>query len=380
MRELRERRGEPRLALVQLAGHRVREPELAQLGQRLPALAARGGALAALPGLGLLTLAGLTPSHWEVLYHDPAQVDDALVERLVRARPDLVAISALTASILEAYALADRLRGEGLCVVLGGLHVTALPDEAAAHADAIVVGEGEPVWAALLAEAEAGALAPRYGPAPPFALAEAPVPRFELLGRRPRPRFTLQTQRGCPLACEFCGASRVLGPFREKPVAGVERELAALTALAPRPLLELADDNTFAGARDFEPLLAALAGSGARWFTEVDWRAGERPGLARGLAAAGCVQVLVGVETLAPAFGGLGPKAAELARVRAALEALQGEGVAVLACFVVGGDHDERRNLDQLAEFLEEAPFADVQLTLVLLPRSRRNIHRHRVV
>lgn len=355
----------PGLSLVQLAGFRIREEELAELGQRLPGLRPRLEALDALPGLGTLTLAGLTPAHWEIGYHDPKGVDDAFVQRVVSEKPELVAISALTASIEEAYRLSARLRAEGLRTVLGGLHVTTRPEEALLHADAIVVGEGEPVWARLLEDVEAGALAPRYGARHPFDLREAPVPRFDLLGARPRPRFTLQTQRGCPLACEFCGASRLLGPFRQKPAELVSRELEALCAFNPRPMLELADDNTFAGRRSSAALLETLRDSRARWFTEVDWRVGERPELVAALAESGCVQVLIGIESLATRFDGMGPKAADPARILAAIAALQERGVAVLACFVVGGDDEDRRSLDALAAFLEQASFADVQLTLL---------------
>src|SRR5262249_19028349 len=153
---------------------------------------------------------------------------------------------------------------------------TVCPTEAQRHCDAVVVGEGEPVWHELLADARAGTLKSLYQAHTPFDLALAPVPRFDLLGSRPRPRLTVQTQRGCPLACEFCGASRLLGPYRVKPVANLERELAAVAALAPDPVLELADDNTFVGGRDDGRLLEALAGAGARYFTEVDWRLGVR--------------------------------------------------------------------------------------------------------
>jgi radical SAM superfamily enzyme YgiQ (UPF0313 family) len=257
------------------------------------------------------------------------------------------------------------LRRRGLRVVLGGLHATVLPDEAARHADAVVVGEGEEVWGSVLRDAEAGLLAPRYQARGPCDLGHAPVPRFDLLGTQRPARFTLQTQRGCPLACEFCGASRMLGPFREKPVERIALELAALRELAHEPLLELADDNTFAGRRDAGPLLDLLRDSGARWFTEVDWRIGERPELVAALGEAGCVQVLVGIESLATRFGGMGAKAAGRARVLDAIERIQEHGVAVLACFVVGGDEDERSTLDELAGFLEEAPFADVQLTVL---------------
>jgi radical SAM superfamily enzyme YgiQ (UPF0313 family) len=244
------------------------------------------------------------------------------------------------------------------------LHATACSEEALRHCDAVVVGDGEPVWAELLADAERGALRPLYRAPAPFDLARAPVPRFDLLGSGPRPRFTVQTQRGCPLACEFCGASRVLGPYRVKPAAHIKRELAAIRALDPRPVLELADDNTFAGERDAEELLEALADAGARYFTEVDWRVGEVPGLPAKLAASGCVQVLVGIESLVFRHPGMGPKQADLSRIVAALEAIQAAGVVVIGCFIVGCDGETHDSLDRLAEFIRSSPLADIQLTL----------------
>lgn len=354
----------PSLALVALSGFRIREPEMLALGMRLPALAQRAGAVGALPSLGLLTLAGMTPPHWEVSYHETPRVTDELVHAIVSGGPTLVALSALTASILEAYALADRLRAEGLRVAIGGLHVTSCPKEAAQHADAVVVGDGEPVWVELLQDAERDCLRPLYRAARPFDLAVAPLPRLDLLGSIDRPRFTLQTARGCPMACEFCGASRLLGPFREKPVERVRAELRQITDLRPRATIELADDNTFAGRRDPEPLLLALERSGVRWFTECDWRIGERPELVERLAAAGCVQVLVGIESLTDAYTGLGAKRAGTRRIMDSIERLQSHGVAVIGCFVLGAETDTLESIAVLGEWLVEAPLADVQLTL----------------
>jgi radical SAM superfamily enzyme YgiQ (UPF0313 family) len=174
----------------------------------------------------------------------------------------------------------------------------------------------------------------------------------------------VQTQRGCPLACEFCGASRLLGPHRHKPAANLKRELAAITALVPRPVLELADDNTFAGGRDAGELIEVLAAADARYFTEVDWRAGEVPGLPHSLAASGCVQVLVGIESLVFRHPGMGPKQADLPRIMAAIDALQAAGVAVIGCFIVGGDGETLDSLDRLAAFIRSSALADVQLTL----------------
>jgi radical SAM superfamily enzyme YgiQ (UPF0313 family) len=349
----------PHVAFVPLAGFRVREEAMRELGMTLPGLRHRARAIGELPSLGLLTLAGMTPAPWTCSHHEAGGDGGPIVELLARERPDLVAISALTASAEEAYLLSGALRRAGLRTAFGGLHATACPDEARAHFDAVVVGEGEPVWPQVLADALRGALKPLYR-AGPFDLARSPVPRFDLL-RGPRSRMTLQTERGCPLSCEFCGASRLLGPFREKPVRNIRRELAAMGRV---PLLELADDNTFAGTRDAGPLLDALAESGARWFTEADWRLGERPDALERLAGAGCVQVLVGIESQVYRHGGMGAKRAEWPRIRDAIARIQEAGVAVNGCFIVGCDGEDRAALDRLRALVLASPLADVQLTL----------------
>jgi radical SAM superfamily enzyme YgiQ (UPF0313 family) len=174
----------------------------------------------------------------------------------------------------------------------------------------------------------------------------------------------VQTQRGCPLACEFCGASRLLGPHRLKPISNLKRELAAIAARVPRPILELADDNTFAGGRDAPEFMEALATAGARYFTEVDWRIGENPALLSGLAASGCVQVLVGIESLVFRHQGMGAKQAELPRIMNALDAIQESGVAVIGCLIVGCDGETHGSLERLADFIQSSSLADVQLTL----------------
>lgn len=354
----------PHVAYVACSGFRVREEGMLELGMSLPALRRRGEAIGALPALGLLTLAGMTPERWTRSWHEAPQVGPDLVQELVSLDPTLVAISALTASIEEAYALTRALRAEGLQVVLGGLHVTALPEEAERVADAVVLGDGEPVWLEVLRDAEARSLRPRYRAAAPFDLAQAPLPEFDLLGDRPRPRYTLQTERGCPFACEFCAASRVLGPFREKPLERIEAELAALCERSRRPLLELADDNTFAGERDPGPLLEVLGRSGARWFTEADWRIGERPELLARLADSGCVQVLVGLESLVFRHPGMGRKACELERAMAAIEAIQASGVVVNGCFIVGAEGETPASLERLGDFVAASSLAEVQLTI----------------
>ena len=123
-------------------------------------------------------VAGLTPADWKCSYHEAARADEALADEVMRLRPNLVAISALTASIEEAYRFSDFLRRRGAKVALGGLHATACPDEAQRHCDAVVVGDGEPVWRNLLDDAHANRLRPLYRSQAPFDLSQSPVPRF----------------------------------------------------------------------------------------------------------------------------------------------------------------------------------------------------------
>lgn len=350
------------VAFVPFTGFRLREERLRQWNVSLPGLTRRASAVEQLPALGLLTLAGGTPDSWTCSYHPVERVTEELVDEIAGTRPALVAISALTASIDEAQELARQLRMRKIPTVIGGIHATVCAEEVGQHCDSVVIGSGESVWHEILADASAGHLRPRYQ-AENSATSQWITPRFDLLPQ-PVPRFTLQTHRGCPWACEFCGASRLLSQFQEKPIEQIRRELAAISAISPRPLLELADDNTFARVRDVDLLLDALQESGARWFTESDWRLGEQPDVLKRLAQSGCRQVLVGIESLVFRYPGQGKKADELARILEAVEAIQAAGVVVNGCCIAGGDGETPESLDRLTEFLLASPFAEIQVTL----------------
>lgn len=353
----------PHVALIAFSGLRVREAELAEFGMKLPGLAARAGTLAQLPSLGLLTLAGALPNEWSCSYHEADGDLDRLLQQISSENPALAAISALTASAEPAYRFARCLSAQNIQTVFGGLHASTCPEEASQYFDSVCVGEGELMWQAILRDVATGQLKPRYEATRTTAAIDWPRPRFELL-RHPRVRWTVQTQRGCPLACEFCAASRLISRFREKPVELIREELAAITKLDSHAAIELADDNTFAGPRDPVPLLETLGAFGVRYFTEVDWRVGERPTLLHNLASSGCIQVLIGIESLVFRYPGMGAKEAELARIMAAIDRIQDAGIAVNGCFIVGGDGETRSSLAALGQFIRSTDLADVQVTL----------------
>ena len=355
-----------RIALIAMSGLRVVNPVLAEFGVTLPGFVERGEAIASLPSLALLTLAALTPDRHEVEYHE---VDD-LGDLDVLPECDLAALSTYTAQVKEAYELADRYRVRGVATVIGGLHVTSLPEEALLHCDAVVVGEGEVSWPRVIADMEAGRLGGIYSPeGVEFDLAQAPMPRFELLDPERYNRLTVQTQRGCPWRCEFCASSILLTPrYKLKPITKVVAEIERIKEIWTEPFIEFADDNTFVNKHHSRRLAEAMGGLGVHWFTETDISVADDPELLRLLKEAGCRELLIGLES--PSAGGLNGlelnrnwKHVQLGRYRDAIATIQSYGIAVNACFILGLDGDGPEVFEAVAEFVEETLPFDVQIT-----------------
>lgn len=358
-----------KIGFIAMSGVRVENRELIELGLNLPGFVERSEVIASLPSLGLLTLAGMTLRHIEVEYLEVADLEtvDELPDGF-----DAVAISSFTARIKDAYRLADRYRTTGVKVILGGLHVTVLPEEAAAHADAIVVGEAEPVWPDVVRDLEAGTLKARYtAPQRPFDLGHAPMPRFDLLDPSRYNRLTVQTQRGCPFHCEFCAASIRLRPgYRTKPVARILAEIEAIREVWDEPFIEFADDNTFADKRHGWSLVEGLRGLGLKWFTETDISVAQDPKLLQAMKESGCAQLLVGLES--PQAAGLDGleqrsnwKRRRLDGYRRAIDAIQGAGITLNGCFVLGLDGTDAGSFDAVYEFVKETGLYEVQITVM---------------
>jgi radical SAM superfamily enzyme YgiQ (UPF0313 family) len=357
-----------KLGLIAMSGVRVRNPELLATGLTLPGFVERSQVIASLPSLGLLTLAGLTPSDVDVQY---LEVPDLKEEVGVPREFDVVAISSFSAQIREAYELADRYRLLGTRVILGGLHVSALPMEALRHADAVVVGEGEAVWPAVVGDLRAGNLKPVYDArGANYTFANSPMPRFDLLDIERYNRLTVQTQRGCPFRCEFCAASMRISPvYKIKPVERVIAEIQSIKSVWKRPFIEFADDNSFVNKAHSKQLLRAVAQEDIRWFTETDLSVADDAELLDLLADAGCAEILVGFEsTTFSAVDGLEQRANWKARkVDSYLEVIrrvQDRGVRVNGCFILGLDGTGTESFEQIWQFVRQSGLYDVQITV----------------
>lgn len=357
-----------KLGLIAMSGIRCCDSELLDMGLTLPGFVERSTTVASLPSLGLLTLAGMTSSEHTIDYWE---IDDLPPEDELSDNLDLVAISSFSARIQDAYTLADQFRKNGTPVVLGGLHVTAMPDEAANHADSVIVGEGEAVWNEILDDTAAGNLQPRYSSfeRPNFDLAASPTPAFELLDISKYNRLTVQTSRGCPLKCEFCAASILLTPhYKQKPAEQVLAEIDRIREIWPRPFIEFADDNSFINRRYWKELLPELKKRRVKWFTETDLSVHEDEELLRLMRGSGCAQVLIGLES--PVEAGL--QGIELKTNRKikwwpdyieAIKRIQSHGIRVNGCFVLGLDGHTPEIFDQVYDFVMKSELYDVQIT-----------------
>lgn len=375
-----------KIGFLATGGLRVCDPKLIQLGMTMPSVVQRARTIASLPSLGLLYLAAVTPPghqlfYWEAMLEDKTagESNGQMASRQRLSIPaeafncDVVAISTLTAQVFEAYEMADRLRAAGVCVVVGGLHASAMIDEASSHADHVVMGEGEYVWPKLL-EAIALGSSRKIWDAADFGVVDVrqlPVPRYDLLGNRPYNRFTVQTSRGCPWRCDFCASNVMLGlPYRKRVPAHVKRDIEKLIELYDRPFVEFADDNTFVDKGWSKELCSEIAPLGVQWFTETDISVADDEELLVEMRSAGCRQVLIGFESPDPQpLRGIELrsdfKARRYERSREAISRVQDHGITVNACFILGLDGHSPAIFENVLRFVEETKPFDVQITVM---------------
>jgi radical SAM superfamily enzyme YgiQ (UPF0313 family) len=302
------------------------------------------------PPLGLATLAAfLDPD-------DEAEILDEHVGPLARGdRPDLVAIQVYITNARRAYALADAYRARGVFVVLGGLHVTALPDEAAAHADAVFLGPGEQTFPQFLADFRAGRPLRRYASTSGRTLDRLPPIRRDLIRRRSYlvPNSIVVT-RGCPEHCDFCYKDAFFGGGRSFYTQRVDAALCEIDRLPGRHLYFL-DDHLFGDRRFASALFDGMRGMGRLFQGAATVDSILRGDVVDRAARAGLRSLFVGFETLAPANLAASNKRQNLGRdYTAVARRLHGLGIMINGSFVFGMDDDGEDVFERTVEWAIE--------------------------
>jgi radical SAM superfamily enzyme YgiQ (UPF0313 family) len=242
--------------------------------------------------LPVAALAGLTPPGVAIAFQD-----DRLEAIDFDAPADLVAIPVETYTARRAYQIASEFRRRKVPVVMGGFHATLAPDEVSRFADAVVVGEAEPVWANVIDDARAGQLQRRYKGAAQPCLSTIRYDRSLFAGKRYLPIRLVETGRGCRFPCEFCAIQSYFDrTSRRRPTAALIDELRALAPTTK--MFFFVDDNFAADIPAAAEFADAIAPLGIRWITQMSINAAHDEALLARLARAGCAGVLIGFESL----------------------------------------------------------------------------------
>ncbi|HZZ85521.1 MAG TPA: radical SAM protein [Anaeromyxobacteraceae bacterium] len=326
--------------------------------------------------LGLITVAALLPSSWQV------RLVNRNTEELTEgdlAWADVVLTGGMLPQRQDTLALIELAHARGKPVVVGGPDATCAPDAYAA-AEFRVLGEAEEIVADFLRAWDAGErggtfVAPRFPD-----LTRSPVPRFDLLKLDQYMHVGVQYSRGCPFGCEFCNVITLNGRSpRTKTPAQLLTELDALHALGYRGHVDFVDDNLIGNRKTVKPFLRELAGWLAakrrpfEFTTEASLDLAEDPELLGLLRAANFFAVFVGIETPDPAALLAANKRQNVHRdIAASVRAIHRAGIFVNAGFIVGFDAERGSVAPAMVECIEEASIPVCMVGLLFaLPNTR---------
>lgn len=368
-----------------------------------------------MPHLWMFLLKALTPPEHEVLLIDgnAQPMDEAGIARFVREHNiGLVGIGAMTRMIQKAYRMADAIRSAGVPVVMGGPHVTEMPDEALGrdggprYADAVALGEADETWPKIVEDAVRGELKDIYSPVDESGKERKPslqpypsipwesmnldqfnlVPKLfaPLLKRLPGGWGTfrlipVESGRGCPYGCEFCTVTGFFGDsIRFRTNESVVNELLRLKARARRESGQIAvffiDDNFAINVKRTKSLLRDIIAAGA----EINWVAQVSANLLRDeelvdlIAASGGKWIFIGMESIDTTNLAIANKGFNKPdEYRDVLERLARRDIHAITSFIFGLDNDRpgaaERTLEQIRSW---PPGLPVFGTLVPFPST----------
>jgi radical SAM superfamily enzyme YgiQ (UPF0313 family) len=293
-------------------------------------------------------LAARVPAHWEV-----SHVDEEAEEINWDLAADVVGLTFHTPSAFHAYDIASRFRARGSCVVMGGPHVTLVPEEARQYADVIFIGEAEGLWEEFLTGFEAGSYRSIYQQTQAPSLENAPMARKDLFHRHDHTSGVLFATRGCPSQCDFCTIA-VMYPhkLRKRPIAEVAAEYASFQG----KVIIFWDDN-LAGDRAYaKSLFRAITPHRKWWSSQASLQAGRDDEFLEAAARSGCKQLFLGLESISqPSMVEVHKGFNRVEEYFQIIERIHAHGIAVQVGIVFGFDHDTPEIFKATLDFLEQA-------------------------
>jgi radical SAM superfamily enzyme YgiQ (UPF0313 family) len=293
-------------------------------------------------------LAARVPPNWTVTHVDEeAEAIDLTVN------VDVVGITFHTPSAFHAYEIAAQFRARGICVVLGGPHVTLLPEEANQHADVIFVGEAEGLWEDFLNSFESGTYLPVYQCINLPSLDQLPMARKDLFHRHDHTSGVLFATRGCPSQCDFCAiAVMYRHNLRKRPVAEVAAEYGSFKG----KVIIFWDDNIAGDIPYAKQLFRAIKPYHKWWSSQASIHAGRDDEFLTLAAESGCKQLFLGLESVSQqSMSSVSKGFNRVAEYYEIIDRIHSHGISVQAGIVFGFDHDTPEIFQATVEFLEKA-------------------------
>ncbi|MFO1519249.1 MAG: radical SAM protein [bacterium] len=334
--------------------------------------------------LTLLTLAGLTPRDFEIHIIDEIYKTIDFEEKY-----DIVALTSMTFNVFRAYEIAKKFREKGSYVVLGGIHATLLPQEAAQHVDTVFVGEAEATWPQFIQEFKKGTHKKMYyGSQPELEL--SPIPRWDFMGdfitKESLDRFKtinswtigLNATRGCPRDCEYCSSTRIFGSkFRRKSVKQVVHEVREIKKWTKafgvdNYTIAFRDDNPILGVKYGSDLVDALTEEKVLWTALTDIAIYKHPELIQKLFPSGCLALGLGFESLSQeSLESIAPwKSTQIKHYADFVEFAVNEGFLISLNFIFGMDSDTAETVKLVDDFCSRYPIAPNFLLLTPFPNQ----------
>ena len=312
-----------------------------------------------MPPLGLITVAALCPANWQIRLLDRA-FEELRDEDLLGA--DLVMVSAMLAQRADALAILARARALQRRTFIGGPWASSEPEFLLGHADHVLVGEAEEVFAEIAIALEKGGAHRLYRVAEKPDMGHSPVPRFDLLHMDKYTSMPVQFSRGCPFQCEFCDIITIYGRRpRAKTPAQVIAELDTLRRLKWRNEVFIVDDNFIGNHKQALLLTHELAawqernGHPVSFYTEASIDLADKPELLAAMVAANFMYVFIGIETpSAEALKGSRKFQNLRGNIADQVRVIRESGLWVLAGFIVGFDSDDESIFARQLEFINQ--------------------------
>jgi radical SAM superfamily enzyme YgiQ (UPF0313 family) len=300
------------------------------------------------PSLAALTLAALTPNEHSVW------IEDENTGKLnLNDQPDLVGITVNVDTSARAYEIAGHYRKRGIPVVLGGIHVSANPEEALQHADAVCVGEAELQWEKIINDAATGRMQRIYRNHKYVDTQIIKSPARDLITNS-KYLYTniIYTSRGCPFVCEFCynSCDYARMPHRNRPISNVIQEIKSLDTKH----VMFIDDNFIGNIGWTREFVKAIKPLGLTWNCAVSANIWQYPDLLDDMKQSGCKSLFIGFETInSESIAGIKKHQNKVDEYEKLINMVHDRGIMINASLVFGFDNDTsavfRRTLDWLA-------------------------------